>query len=111
MKNSVRLTWFVAVAALVAACARANTTSTTAPQATASQASASQVTASPAATTASNAAPQKAVLMLDWTPNTNHTGFYVALAKGWYKDEGIDLEIQQPGTTVVPNQVVAENKV
>jgi ABC-type nitrate/sulfonate/bicarbonate transport system substrate-binding protein len=49
--------------------------------------------------------------MLDWTPNTNHTGFYVALAKGYYDEEGIDLEIQQPGTAVVPNQVVAEDKV
>ena len=23
-------------------------------------------------------------LALDWTPNTNHTGFYVAKANGWY---------------------------
>jgi ABC-type nitrate/sulfonate/bicarbonate transport system substrate-binding protein len=39
---------------------------------------------------------QKATLSLDWVPNTNHTGFYVALDKGWYKDEGIDLDIQIP---------------
>ncbi len=55
-------------------------------------------------------APQKVTLMLDWTPNTNHTGFYVALAKGWYQEEGIALDIQQPGATVVPNQVVAERQ-
>ncbi|TMD45852.1 MAG: hypothetical protein E6I90_06695 [Chloroflexi bacterium] len=30
-------------------------------------------------------------LALDWTPNTNHTGIYVALKKGWYRDEGINL--------------------
>jgi ABC-type nitrate/sulfonate/bicarbonate transport system substrate-binding protein len=30
---------------------------------------------------------------LDWTPNTNHTGLYVALEKGWFEDAGIDLEI------------------
>ncbi len=35
-------------------------------------------------------------LALDWSPNTNHTGFYVALAKGWYKDAGIELEILPP---------------
>lgn len=35
-------------------------------------------------------------LVLDWTPNTNHTGIYVALEKGYYKDEGINLEIVQP---------------
>ncbi|RMD73875.1 MAG: myristoyl transferase, partial [Chloroflexi bacterium] len=28
-------------------------------------------------------------LALDWTPNTNHIGFYVAIAKGWYRDAGI----------------------
>lgn len=55
-------------------------------------------------------APDKVTLMLDWTPNTNHTGVYVALAKGWYKEQGIDLEIQQPGAATVPNQVVAEGE-
>jgi len=39
---------------------------------------------------------EHAVLSLDWVPNTNHTGFYVALDKGWYAEEGIDLEIQIP---------------
>ncbi len=39
---------------------------------------------------------ESAVLSLDWVPNTNHTGFYVALDKGWYEEEGINLEIQIP---------------
>lgn len=33
---------------------------------------------------------------LDWTPNTNHTGLYVALANGYYKDLGLDVKIVQP---------------
>ena len=37
------------------------------------------------------AAPEPAILSLDFVPNTNHTGFYVALDQGWYADEGIDL--------------------
>jgi ABC-type nitrate/sulfonate/bicarbonate transport system substrate-binding protein len=36
-------------------------------------------------------------LVLDWTPNTNHGGIYLAEANGWYDDAGIDLEIIQPG--------------
>lgn len=28
---------------------------------------------------------------LDWTPNTNHTGIYVALSKGWYAQQCINL--------------------
>lgn len=31
---------------------------------------------------------------LDWTPNTNHTGFYVALASGWYADAGLQVNIK-----------------
>ncbi|BDF59513.1 nitrate ABC transporter substrate-binding protein [Christensenellaceae bacterium] len=30
---------------------------------------------------------------LDWFANTNHTGFYVALNKGYYRDLGIDVHI------------------
>lgn len=36
------------------------------------------------------------VLCLDWTPNTNHTGFYVADALGYYEEEGIKITIVQP---------------
>lgn len=35
-------------------------------------------------------------LVLDWTPNTNHTGFYVALEKGYYEELGLNVTIQQP---------------
>lgn len=42
------------------------------------------------------AAPEQVTLSLDWVPNTNHTGLYVALEKGWYAEEGLDLEIQIP---------------
>ena len=30
---------------------------------------------------------------LDWTPNTNHTGLYVAQQKGYFKAAGLDVEI------------------
>ncbi|WP_304194493.1 ABC transporter substrate-binding protein [Peptostreptococcus stomatis] len=39
---------------------------------------------------------EKVTLVLDYTPNTNHTGIYLAKEKGYYKDQGIDLEIIQP---------------
>lgn len=32
-------------------------------------------------------------VMLDWTPNTNHVGLYAAKALGYYKDEGININI------------------
>jgi len=36
---------------------------------------------------------QDVTLQLDWTPNTNHTGFYVAQEKGFYEEAGINLKI------------------
>ena len=39
----------------------------------------------------------KVTVVLDWTPNTNHSGLYLAKAKGWYRDQGIDLKIIEPG--------------
>ncbi|MBS4178657.1 ABC transporter substrate-binding protein [Lederbergia citrea] len=40
---------------------------------------------------------KKVSVVLDWTPNTNHTGLYVAQEKGYFKDEGLDVEIIMPG--------------
>ncbi len=45
-------------------------------------------------------------LALDWTPNTNHTGFYVAAANGWYEEAGVDLQIL-PYATTTPEALIA----
>ncbi len=42
---------------------------------------------------------------LDWTPNTNHTGLYVALQQGWFADAGIDVQIL-PYNTALPDTLV-----
>lgn len=44
-------------------------------------------------------------MMLDWTPNTNHTGFYVAQAKGWYDEAGLNVSIIEPGESFVESAV------
>ena len=36
---------------------------------------------------------KKITFALDWTPNTNHTGLYVAKEKGWYEEAGLDVDI------------------
>jgi len=43
--------------------------------------------------------PEPVRLALDWTPNTDHTGFYVAQAKGWYAAVGVELQILPYGNT------------
>ena len=44
--------------------------------------------------------------VLDWTPNTNHTGIYVAKEKGYFEEEGLDVEILLPGEAGA-NQLIA----
>lgn len=39
---------------------------------------------------------EKITLCLDWTPNTNHTGIFVALAKGYFSDAGLEVSVVQP---------------
>lgn len=39
---------------------------------------------------------KKVTFVLDWTPNTNHTGIYVAQAKGYFEKAGLEVEIVQP---------------
>lgn len=39
---------------------------------------------------------EKVTFVLDWTPNTNHTGLYVAQDKGYFEAEGLEVEIVQP---------------
>lgn len=36
-------------------------------------------------------------VLLDWTPNTNHSGIYLAKERGWYRDAGLDVQIIEPG--------------
>lgn len=43
---------------------------------------------------------------LDWTPNTNHTGIYVAEANGWYDAAGVDVEIL-PYASTTPEALIA----
>jgi ABC-type nitrate/sulfonate/bicarbonate transport system substrate-binding protein len=45
-------------------------------------------------------------LMLDWVPNTNHTGIFVAQSKDYFKEAGLAVEIIQPGE-VYPEAAVA----
>lgn len=39
---------------------------------------------------------KKVDFILDWTPNTNHTGLYVAKEKGYFKEAGVDVDLKLP---------------
>lgn len=44
----------------------------------------------------SNKNQDKITIVLDWTPNTNHTGLFVAKDQGFFEKKGLDVEIVQP---------------
>jgi putative hydroxymethylpyrimidine transport system substrate-binding protein len=50
-------------------------------------------------------------LMLDFTPNANHAGIYVAEHEGFYEKEGIDLTIRQPGESTDAPKLLGANQV
>jgi ABC-type nitrate/sulfonate/bicarbonate transport system substrate-binding protein len=66
--------------------------SVAAPTRTASSAVSTTASSSVAAATTSGSA-QKVSVMLDWVPNTNHTGLYVAQERGYFKDQGLTVDI------------------
>lgn len=46
-------------------------------------------------------------LQLKWVPQAQFAGYYVALEKGYYKEEGLDVTIAPGGPDIVPEQQVA----
>lgn len=51
-------------------------------------------------------APTTIRFALDWTPNTNHTGLYVAQQQGWFRDAGLDVRIL-PYSSTSPDTLVS----
>jgi putative hydroxymethylpyrimidine transport system substrate-binding protein len=44
-------------------------------------------------------ASKEATLVLDFQPNAVHAGIYSALGRGYYRDAGIDLRVQEPSAS------------
>lgn len=65
-------------------------------------------TAAPSASTAAKNLTT-VTLALDWTPNTNHTGIFVAQELGYFKAAGIDLKIIPYGSTA-PETLVSSHQ-
>lgn len=72
-------------------------------------ASTAPAAASAAATTSGSA--QKVSVMLDWVPNTNHTGLYVAQERGYFTAQGLNVEILPLAEGGSVEQIVGNGKV
>ncbi|MDE2094685.1 MAG: ABC transporter substrate-binding protein [Burkholderiales bacterium] len=56
---------------------------------------------------ATASAADKVTVQLKWLPQAQFAGYYVAQAKGFYKDAGLDVTIKPGGPDISPAQVLA----
>ncbi len=100
----------MAAVVALAGCAGGVTPSPASPSAATPPAATPGAAASgPAAVATPAPSPATVRLALDWTPNTNHTGFYVAQARGWYEEAAIDFEVL-PYTGATPESIVSSGQ-
>ena len=73
--------------------------------------------AAPATTTASSGAPatvsgplKKVKLQLQWFTQAQFAGYFAAVDQGFYKEQGLDVEILEGGVDIVPQTVLAQGK-
>jgi len=52
-------------------------------------------------------AADKVTLQLKWVTQSQFAGYYVAKDKGFYEEEGLDVEIKPGGPDIAPEQVIA----
>jgi len=55
--------------------------------------------------------PVKVTIMLDWAPNTNHTGLFVAKEKGYFQEQGLEVDIINPSSQGTLEQLIATGNV
>jgi ABC-type nitrate/sulfonate/bicarbonate transport system substrate-binding protein len=96
-----------AAASVVAACGSTPTPPPSANSSVAPSSVAPSAPPSPSSTPVAN--PATVRLALDWTPNTDHTAFFVADHEGWYADAGIKLQIL-PYATATPETLLAAHQ-
>lgn len=62
------------------------------------------------ATTAPTAPLTKVTLQLQWVTQSQFAGYYAAVDKGFYKEEGLDVKIKEGAVDIVPQQVLASGQ-
>jgi NitT/TauT family transport system substrate-binding protein len=64
----------------------------------------------PAATTASGGALSKIKIQLQWFYQAQFAGYIAAVDQGFYREQGLDVQLLEGGTDIVPQTVLAQGK-
>ena len=98
----------IALIAVLAGCSNPGAGSPTSSGTTGGASAVPSASGTPSASSYSGP-PATVRLALDWTPNTNHTGFFVAKHEGWYEANGIELKVL-PYTDTAPETLLAAHQ-
>jgi NitT/TauT family transport system substrate-binding protein len=60
--------------------------------------------------TGTAAAPTKVTLQLQWFTQGQFAGYLAAVDQGFYRDQGLDVEIKEGGVDIVPQTVLAQGQ-
>ena len=102
-----------AVVSLVAlaACGSTSTPAASSPSSSApAGAAAGSSSAGASGSAAGNGPLIKVKLQLQWFNQAQFAGYIVALNKGFYKEQGLDVTLLEGGTTIVPQTVLAQGQ-
>lgn len=55
-------------------------------------------------------APQRATLVLDFSPNAVHSGIYVALRRDYLRQAGVDLDVREPSASTDAPKLLAARR-
>jgi len=102
----------IAIALLTVACSApaAQPTAAPAPAPKPTTAPAAAPTTAPAVAAKPSGPADKVKLQLKWVPQAQFAGYFVALDKGYYKDENLDVEILPGGPDIVSEQQVVNGQ-
>ena len=59
---------------------------------------------------ASSGGPTKVKLQLQWVTQAQFAGYFAAVDQGYFRDEGLDVEILEGGVDIVPQTVLAQGQ-
>jgi NitT/TauT family transport system substrate-binding protein len=57
-----------------------------------------------------SSSPTKVKLQLQWVTQAQFAGYFAALDQGYFRDEGLDVEILEGGVDIVPQTVLAQGQ-
>src|SRR5918995_7457340 len=59
---------------------------------------------------AAGGGPTKVKLQLQWVTQAQFAGYFAAVDQGYFRDEGLDVEILEGGVDIVPQTVLAQGQ-